>query len=34
MPYLIAPYPLVAPALPSLWLWSDHSAGATARECE
>jgi hypothetical protein len=34
MPYLIAPYPLVAPALPSLWLWSDHSAGAAARECE
>jgi hypothetical protein len=33
-PYLLAPYPLVVPALRTEWLWPDHRAGAAVRECE
>ena len=34
LPYQLAPYPLVVPALRSEWLWSDGARGGPARQCE
>ena len=34
MPHLLAPYPLVVPALRTEWLSPDHGAGAAALKCE